>query len=203
MSHLASNAAFRAYTQSTLDKGGYKPPTPAWLKALGEDAPLMTLDFARAVVAHWDRDEHPNDPCARAMAELLEYHEHSPYVNVIINFPFEGHGVRNVAVIARRSGFLYALRLGYAWRVGRDMFGLPVIIALDDDEVDFVEMVYPADQNDFFCMCDGACKALPRPPDKDEFTKWAETQADYADFCATPAARMTVERTLADLASPQ
>jgi hypothetical protein len=168
---------------------------PGWVADLEDHVPLLTLGFARQVVANWDRTENPNDPCARAMEELLDYHEHSPYINVLVNFEFEGHGIRTVGVITQRSAFLYARRKGYAMRVGSGLFG-PVRTRLDDEDVQFLELVYPAKDNDFFGMCDGGYKeATPY----DDFTAWAGAQPGYRAFCDSAESRWTVDETEVDL----
>jgi hypothetical protein len=190
--YLANNNDFRAFKRARLEAQGYKPPTPDWVARLGEHVPLLTLDFAEKVVAHWNRIDNPNDSCACAMDKLLEYHEHSPYINVLINFELEGYGIRTMGVITLRSAFLYALRRGYNMRVGYSMFGVDRI-ALDDDDLQFLELVYSADGNEFFAMCDGGYK---KTTPYDDFTAWANVQPGYKKFCETPESRFTVDETL-------
>jgi hypothetical protein len=194
-SALGTNDDFRAYCRARREADGYKPPTPDWISALGDDVPLLTLGFAQQVVANWDRDENPKDPCARAMDALLEYHEHSPYINVLVNFELEGNGVRTVGVITRRSAFLYALWMGYDMRVGESFFG-SVRLSLDDEDIQFLELVYPANDNDFFAMCDGGYK---KTTPLDDFTAWADAKPGYREFCDSPKSRLTVDETLVQM----
>jgi len=190
---MSSNAAFRAFAKKIQAATGYKPPKPAWIANLGVDVPLLTLAFARRVVTTWDRNAHPNDPCATAMMTLLDYHKNTRFINVLVNFQLEAHNIRTVGVIVQRAVFLYALRVGYKMVVGQSLFGTERR-ALNDEDVQLLELVYSAENNEFFDMCDGGYTKRAS-----EFTSWAEGQKGYTAFCQTAKSRMTVEDTLVDM----
>jgi len=192
---ISNNNDFRAYKKARLEAEGYKPPSTKWVDDLGTHVPLLTLDFAKQVVGKWDRIDNPSDPCACAMDKLLEYHEHTPYINVLVNFEMDGNGIRTMGIITHRSAFLYALRKGYRLRIGSSLFGAERIF-LNDEDIQFLELVYSAEGNDFFAMCDGGYK---KTTPYDDFTAWADVQPGYREFCASPKSRLTVDETLVDM----
>jgi hypothetical protein len=108
---LATNEDWRAHKKARLEDQGYAPPRPAWVAQLDVACPLLTLAFAHQVLRDWEARGRPTDDlCGAAMNMLLDYHYHTPYVNVILYYTQYPGVTSPVLFITRRDVLLFAMK---------------------------------------------------------------------------------------------